>query len=107
MIPLHVIITAANTVSRASVAASSLSPETISVTISPDLDHGHGDREHDRAVRLADAVRHHLGVMDRGEHRARKHDADQHEHDGGGLAAPGRDEQDRRDERGPRWSSGS
>ena len=35
MIPLHVIITAANTVSRASVAALSLSPETISVTISP------------------------------------------------------------------------
>lgn len=62
-----------------------------------DLDHGDGDREHERAERLADAVRDDFGVMHRGEHRARerggdecdgeafgRHDARQREHQPGG-----------------------
>ena len=63
----------------------------------PDLDHGHRDREHDRAVRLADAVRDHLGVVDGRQHGPGEHDAHEDEHGGGRLAAPGRREQDRRD----------
>jgi len=35
-----------------------------------DFDDGHGDREHQRAERLADAVRDDFGVVDGGEHGA-------------------------------------
>ena len=35
-----------------------------------DLDHGHRDREHERAERLADPVRDDFGVVDRCEHGA-------------------------------------
>jgi hypothetical protein len=66
--PLHVIITAANTVS----AWRSPNPGQHQRHDQRDLDHRHGDRENERAERLADAVGDDLGMMDRGEHRARQ-----------------------------------
>ena len=66
--PLQVIITAANTVSRASVAVSE--PPNHQRDDQRDLDHRHRDGEHQRPERLADAVGDHLGVMHRREHRA-------------------------------------
>ena len=61
------IMTAAYIVSRASAALSS-PPASIIDTISADLDDRHGEREHQRAERLADAMRDDLGVVHRGEH---------------------------------------
>ena len=67
--PLQVIITAANTVSRASVAVSE-PPDTIKRDDQRDLDHRHRDGEDERPERLADSVSDDLGVMHGREHRA-------------------------------------
>ena len=102
-IPLVVIITAANTVSRASVSVSDAARDHQRHD-QRDLDHGHGDREHERAERLADPVGDHLGVMDRRQHRAGEQRARDHEDDRPRLAAPGRGRQhgrDRGDDGGP------
>ena len=63
------IITAANTVSRATnrrLRAASKHERNDQ----RDLDHRDGEREHERAERLADPMRDHLGVMHGGEHAA-------------------------------------
>ena len=93
--PLVVIITAANTVSRASVSLPLLS-ETISVTISADLDHRHRDGEHERAERLPDPVRHDLGEVDRRQHRGGEEDADDDQHERRRLRSPRNGEHDER-----------
>ena len=75
----------------------------------PDLDHGHRDREHERAERLADAVRDDLGVMHGGQHRAGQEQADDDQHRRSRLAAPRRRQQERgedRDDDGPRRAGG-
>ena len=83
--PLQTIMTAANTVSRASPALSGAAPEHHRDD-QRHLDHRHGDGEHQRAERLADPVGHHLGVVD-----GREHGRDQdHRGDPGQHAARGR-----------------
>ena len=62
--------------------------DTISVTISADLDHRHRDGEHERAERLADPVRDDLGVVDRRQHRAGQEHADEREHHAPAACAP-------------------
>ena len=69
-------ITAANTVSRASVCAFRLGLHQ--GEDQPDLDHRHRKREDQRAERLADAVRDHLGMVDRRDDRAHQDDATSH-----------------------------
>ena len=78
------IITAANTVSRASVAVSS-PPGDHQRHDQRDLDDRHRDREHERAERLPHPVRDDLGVVDRGEHGAGEEHADDGEDRPGGL----------------------
>ena len=78
--PLHTIMTAANTVSRARPAFSSAREHDRDDQ--RHLDDGHGDREDERAERLADAVRDHLGVVDGREDRG-----DQRRAGGGGEDA--------------------
>mgnify|MGYP003694644191 CR=1 FL=1 len=68
--PLHTIMTAANTVSRASPAFSAGAGDH-DRDDQRHLDDRHGDGQHERAERLADAVRDDLGVVDRREHRWR------------------------------------
>ena len=80
---------------RARASALPASP-TISVTISADLDHRHRDGEHERAERLADAVRHHLGEVDRGQHRGGEEDADDDQHERRRLRSPREGEHDER-----------
>ena len=66
--PLQVIMTAANTVSRASVAA--LGPAgDHQGDDQADLDDGHRDGQDQGAERLADPVRDDLGVVHGGQHR--------------------------------------
>ena len=72
--PLMVIITAANTVSRASAEVSCRSDHQRDDQ--RHLDDRHRDREQQRAERLTDPVRHHLGVVHRGEDGADQEDAD-------------------------------
>ena len=100
--PLRVIITAAKTVSRAS-AEVSLSVGDHQRDDQRHLDHGDRHGEHQRAERLADPVRDHLGVVHRGQHRADQDDADHREHDRldgtSGVAPPGGGEQDQRHDR--------
>ena len=67
--PLQVIITAAKTVSRASDGAV-LAARGHQRDDQRDLDDRHGDREHEGAERLADAVGDHLGMVDGGQHGA-------------------------------------
>jgi hypothetical protein len=64
--PLRMIIIAAKIVSRASAAAAS-PPASISETMSA-TSHGHGERQHQRAEGLANAVSHNLGVVHRRQH---------------------------------------
>jgi hypothetical protein len=100
---LQVIITAANTVSRASVAVSE-PPDTISVTISATSIHGDRDSEDERSERLADSVSNHFGVMHGRQHRAGQEPSDDHEHRRRRFAPPGRDQhqhRERRDRDGP------
>ena len=89
MIPLRVIITAAKTVSRASVAVSSGSPDDHQGDDQRDLDDRDGHGQHQRPERLADAVRHHLRVVHGREHGA----GEDRPHDDHGrpaeVAAPG------------------
>jgi hypothetical protein len=77
--PLQMIITAANTVSRARPTFRAGAEHHRHDQ--RDFDDGHGDREHERAERFADAVRDDFGVMDRGEHgageRGREHRDDE------------------------------
>ena len=56
------------------------------------LDDGHGDRQHERAERLAHPVGHHLGMVDGGEHRAHEDHRDRGRDRDLGVAAPGRRE---------------
>ena len=77
--PLQVIIAAANTVSRASVAFLRVADHQRDDQA--DLDDGDRDRQHQRAERLADAVRDHLGVVDGGDHRRAEEQADDDQHD--------------------------
>ena len=91
--PFIVIIAAANTVSRAEPRGFPGPPETMSVTMSPDLDDRHRDREQQRAERLADPVRHHLGVVHGGEHRAGEQQPGDDQHDRARMAAE-RDDRD-------------
>ncbi len=67
--PLQVIITAAKTVSRASVEVS-LPPAEHQREDQRHLDDGDRHGEHQRAERLADPEGDHLGVVHRGEHGA-------------------------------------
>ena len=96
--PLQVIIAAANTVSRASVAVSLLVAVHHQRHDQPDLDDGDGDGQDQRAERLADAVRDDLGVIDGGQHRAGQQQADDDQHRRRRLAAPGGDEGDEREQ---------
>ncbi len=64
--PLHTIMTAANTVSRASPAFSAAAEHD--GDDQRHLDDRHRDGQHERAERLADPVGDDLGVIDGGEH---------------------------------------
>ena len=66
--PLQMIITAAYTVSRARPDFSRRAEHHRHDQ--RDFDDGHGDREHERAERFADAVRDDFGMVDGGEHGA-------------------------------------
>ena len=67
------------------------------------LDHGDRDREHERPERLADPVRHHLGVVDGGQHGPGQQQPGDDQHDRAGMAAE-RDDRDQR--RGGRHRGG-
>ena len=73
------IMTAANTVSRASVPAVATGHHQGDDQC--DLDHCHGEREDQRAERFADPMGNHFGMVDGGDHR-REQD-DRHETDQG------------------------
>ena len=92
MIPLQVIITAANTVSRAS-ASVSASPETISVTIRPT------SITVTATARVTDPRGYDLRVVNRGKHRGDEEDRGDREHEGGRLAGPGRCQDDQGEHR--------
>jgi hypothetical protein len=84
---LRTIITAANTVSRAT-RSLPLGPGKHDRDDEPSLDHRHRDREKDRAKGLAKLERKHLGVMDGGEHRGAEEEAGENEH----IRVVGRDD---------------
>ena len=88
-IPLIVIITAANTVSRASVSVPG-PPETISVTMSATSITVTATASTSDPYGSPDPVRDHLGVVHRGQHRRaedHRHHGDQHR---ARVPAPGR-----------------
>ena len=62
-----------------------------------DLDDGHGDREHERAERLADAMGDHFRVMNCRKDCAAEQHADAEQHRRAEIAAPGDDEQHKRE----------
>ena len=68
--PVRMIITAAKTVSRASAVVSGTARQHQRHD-QRDFDHGDRDRQHQRAERLAHAVRDDLGVVHRGQHARR------------------------------------
>ena len=78
------IITAANTVSRARVEVSE-PPDNHQGDDQRHLDDGDGDGEHQRPERFADPVSDHLGMMDGGEDRGGQQDAQQRQHGHRGL----------------------
>ena len=65
--PFKIIITAANTVSRASAVVEG-PPESISETISATINDGDRHSQHQRAVRLAQPVGNHLSMVHRSQH---------------------------------------
>ena len=99
--PLQVIITAANTVSRASDGGVGAAGDH-QRDDQRHLDDGHRDGEHERAERLAHPVRDDLGVVHGGEHGAGQAGADHHHEHRPGVAAPGHGEDDERDHRNDR-----
>ena len=82
--PLHVIIAAAKTVSRASVSVSE-PPDAISATIRPTSMTVTATARTSDPSGSPDAVRHDLGVVDRCEDGAGEECGDQREHDVAGL----------------------
>ena len=95
--PLHVIIAAAKTVSRARLSVSD-APEAMSVTIEPGLDDRHGDGEDQGPERLAHAVRDDLRVVHGREDRACEHDRHRDEDGISRLPAPRRREREEGDD---------
>ena len=83
--PLQVIITAAKTVSRASVAVLSAAADH-QRDDQRDLDDRDRDGEHQRAERLTDPVRDHLGVVHGGQDGAAEEGGDDRHH--GTAAGP-------------------
>ena len=61
-----------------------------------DLDHRHRNCEHERSERLAHAVCHHLGVVDRRQDCRGEQQAHDNQTDAAGVGAPGDDEHDER-----------
>ena len=86
-IPLQVIMTAAKTVSRGE-RGGLRSPGGGDAEDQPHLDDRHGDREDQRAERLPDPVRDHLGVVHGHEHRADQDDRDDRDERRPELAVP-------------------
>ena len=96
--PLQVIITAANTVSRASDAVPS-PPDDHQRHDQRDLDHGDRDRQHQRAERLADPVGDDLGVVHRGEHGPGEDQRDEGHEERSEVSAPGEGQDDQGEDR--------
>jgi hypothetical protein len=63
------------------------------------LDHRDRHRQHQRAVGLADAVGHDLGVVHRGQHRADQRHSHDHQAPDRQRAAPGERQRHQRDDR--------
>ena len=91
-------MTAANTVSRASVACPRRAA-TISVTIRADLDDRHRDGQDQRAEGLADAVRDDLGVVHGGQHGTDEEDGDHGGDHRARVPAPRRHQHDQGNDR--------